>query len=144
MWIRCRPSKYKAVAESIGLCTPHGARMYPYVRRMAETGYPVEWNHVGKVAAETVDFGLDTLVSAKRSWPDIGDSDALREYLEDQPMGTHLYIAAIWEWVRLLVRIAETVGYAKEDIQIRGFGQKSTRFFALPVTPRIPLATHRQ
>jgi hypothetical protein len=101
------------------------------IRRMAATGYPVEWNHIGEGGAETSEDGLDAFVSAKRSWPDIHDSDALRTYLEDQPMGTHLYITAPWVWVRSIVRLAETVGYAKEDIQVRGFGQKYHHVFCI-------------
>jgi hypothetical protein len=110
----------------------HGvADVVPDVRRMAATGYPVEWNLVGESAGETDDHYIDALISAKRLWPHVSDPDALRMYLEDQPMGTHLYIAASWESARSLVRIAEMVGYAKEDIQIRGYGQKYQKVFCI-------------
>jgi hypothetical protein len=110
----------------------HGvADVVPDVRRMAVTGYPVEWNLVGESAGETDDHCIDALISAKRLWPHVSDPDALRMYLEDQPMGTHLYIAASWESARSLVRIAEMVGYAKEDIQIRGYGQKYQKVFCI-------------
>jgi RNase P subunit RPR2 len=101
------------------------------VERMAATGYPIEWNRIGKDGGETVDQRIDHLISAKRSWPDVRDTRDLRAYLENQPMGTHLYIAAAWESVRRLTRIADEVGYAKEDIQIRGYGPKYQRVFCI-------------
>lgn len=107
------------------------AGVIPDVRRMAATGDPVEWNLLGERAEDADDHVvIASLISAERTWPQI-DSDALRTYLENQPMGTHLYIAASWVSARALARIAEMLGYAKEDIQIRGHGQKYDRVFCI-------------
>lgn len=111
----------------------HGvADVIPDVRRMASTGYPVEWNLLGEREKDTdAHVVIASLISARRTWPRIDDSDALRIYLEKQPMGTHLYIAASWTSARALARIAEMLGYAKEDIQIRGHGQRYDQVFCI-------------
>lgn len=124
--IHRRSRKHLVFADAHGV-----ADVIPDVRRMAATGDPVEWNLLGERAEETDDHPIDALISAKRTWPQIDDSNALRMYLEDQPMGTHLYIAASWASARALARIAEMVGYAKEDIQIRGYGQRYHQVFCI-------------
>lgn len=55
----------------------------------------------------------------------------LKDYLENQPMGTHLYIASSFMVTRQLVRVAEAVGYAAEDIQVRAYGQKYHQVFCI-------------
>jgi hypothetical protein len=121
---RCR--KHLVFVDSNG-----AADVVHDVRRMASTGFAVEWNYIGTGMEENVYHDVNDLISAKRLWSDVTDSNALRMYLERQPMGTHLYIAASWASARPLVRIAEDVGYAKEDIQIRGYGQKYQNVFCI-------------
>jgi hypothetical protein len=103
----------------------------PDVERMLETGYPVEWNYIGTSGEGSDDQRIDKLIAVKQSWPDVGDTDALRTYLENQPIGTHLYIATAWASARGLMRIAEAAGYAKEDIQVRGYGHKYEQVFCI-------------
>jgi hypothetical protein len=79
--IRGRCRKHLVFVDDHGV-----ADVLPDVRRMAATGYSVEWNFVGESTGETDEHCIDGLISAKRSWPHVGDSDALRMYLEHQPM----------------------------------------------------------
>jgi hypothetical protein len=101
------------------------------VHRMAATGYPVEYNYLGQGAGQMADQRIDHLISAKRSWPNVGEATALQTYLENQPMGTHLYIAASWASARRLTLVAEAAGYANEDIQVRGYGLKYQQVFCI-------------
>jgi RNase P subunit RPR2 len=121
---RCR--KHLVFADAYGV-----ADVVADIEQMAATGYPIEWNFIGTDGGETVDQRIDRLISAKRSWSDVRETRELRSYLEQQPMGAHLYIAASWDSARRLTRIADAVGYAKEDIQIRGYGPKYQRVFCI-------------
>lgn len=77
-------------------------------KQLSETNLPFEVHHVGK----------DSLTQP-----------GLAHLLNNQQIGTYLYIYTSWDLQKPLLRLAEEAGFSDDEIEHQGFGPMSKQVF---------------
>lgn len=64
-----------------------------------------------------------------RSPADFQSEQPLKTYLTEQKIGTYLYIAGNWAWMKELVQVAADAGFTIEEMQFKGLGPLRKKIF---------------
>lgn len=93
--------------------------------------------HIDSRLKRYLDEGLSTPINILT----VDEPERVQQFLANQCIGTNLFIAGHWEFVKEVLRFAAGAGYTPSEIQLSGYGLKYEKVFcvkccALTIKPK--------